>query len=213
VDYEREKGRIAGHRTKRLRAVEFARSMISILAHARKKVPDRNGQGASNLALANWLNANNYKTIKGKVWRSETVSRLFDCHIGWITEIEAEYRLSSAVRAAVLRQRDVNTREQRLQFIGDIEAIREMNFKEARKLAADLSGKPYREEPVPPAIGAVFPQSRSEVKERETTHRIRPAVMNIRRRRVRQETHLSLPLWDNQIASDFPTSSKSRKTD
>ena len=152
MDYEREKGRIKGHRTTRKKAIEFAKLMVPHLAKAREEVSDRGGEGHSNQALANWLNARNHKTIYNAIWRSESISRLFDSHIGWLEEIEKEYATALEMRRSILANERYERREERLAELADIEAVRERDIIEIRKLSAALTGKKYVETAVPAPI-------------------------------------------------------------
>jgi hypothetical protein len=156
MDYEREKGRIRGHKTSRLKAVEFAKTMIPILAKARIEMPNPSGEGPPKLALAKWLNENNYKTARGKTWRSETVFRLLDTHIGMISSIENEYEIGrEALMFAVMHKR-YELRDLVISELSEIEKMRESQIIEMWKIQAALNGFKYTDREVPPPINRVF---------------------------------------------------------
>ena len=152
MDYERDKGRAIGHRTTRLAAIEFAQKMVPILAQARLEVPNRDADGPSNLAIIQWLNNNGYIAPRGGAWWPATISRLFDCHVGWIDEIEKEYARLCDIRRAVLQDRGADQKARRLADLGDLEHNRENEILAAHRLAAALKGVPcsIRVAPPPP---------------------------------------------------------------
>jgi hypothetical protein len=167
MDYEREKGRINGHRTARRKAIEFAKIMVPILAIAREEVSDRDGEGHSKLGLAKWLNANNYKTINKKTWRSESVFRLLDSHIGWLEEIDREYENFFQLRKTALEDQNLERQTERLAELGDIEALRESQIIEVQKLKAALRGHKYVEETVHPPLPPMLVRKREARSRRE----------------------------------------------
>jgi hypothetical protein len=87
---ERERGRIIGLRQRRLATAEWAASFVPLLAEARRELPIYADTGEpSQDAYARWLTENGILTRRQKkIWRSESVRRLFDIHIGLIDEAE-----------------------------------------------------------------------------------------------------------------------------
>lgn len=152
MDEEREKGRIAGLRTRRLATAAWASTLIPVLDQARKELPDQDGGGPALLAYARWLNQRDYKTRRRKTWRAETVSRLFEIHISLIEEAEKEFKLASAVIDSKLQYAKPQDREALVAERTNIENERVYSIIEARKLVADLKGQSYVDEPVPPPI-------------------------------------------------------------
>lgn len=80
--------RVETLRARRIEAVNYARTMISIIQGACDEI----GAAASWRAFADWLNERNYKTVKGKVWRAETVSHLLMVDAFLIRQLEAEHQ-------------------------------------------------------------------------------------------------------------------------
>lgn len=160
MDYEREAGRIKGHRTTRLMAVNFAKKMVPVLEQARKEVPGRNGEPASMKGLADWLNRQKIPTRRGKTWRSETVSRLLDSPIAWTEEIEKEYVILAGARAQILKNKNSERREEKISELADIEQQRESSIVEMQKLSAALRDRPYVENTIPPPLSSSLVQRR-----------------------------------------------------
>ena len=152
MDYQKEKGRINGLRTRREKSRDFALSMVPVLREARKHLPDRGGEGPSRRGLAGWLNDNGFKSVQGGNFAPETISRLYDIHIGMIEEAEEEYRIGFEAREYALNDPEVQDRDRIISELADIEESREVAIAEARRLSAELQGKIYRYEPAPPSL-------------------------------------------------------------
>lgn len=57
---------------------EHARAMVKPLQQARRELTGGLKRAVSLREYADWLNRNDHKTSRGKVWRAQTVSRLLD---------------------------------------------------------------------------------------------------------------------------------------
>lgn len=78
MDEDREKGRIASLKVRRIAMTEHARAMVEPMRQARRELTGGLKRTVSLREYADWLNRNDYKTSRGKVWRAQTVSRLLD---------------------------------------------------------------------------------------------------------------------------------------
>ncbi len=97
MDEDRERGRIASTATKRKAAVEHAKL---ILPHVRAAIAEarRTDRGDSLRAIATWLNDRDHKTLKGRNFRAQTVSRLLYQTEDYIrTAAEFEYGQEVAI--------------------------------------------------------------------------------------------------------------------
>ena len=98
MDEERERGRIASLRVRRQAVLSHAQEMLPVVRRARS-------EGASTYrAVADWLNARDYKTPRGKVWRHQTVWNLFHVEFGQIEQAEEERDRAVAVIDYKMRQ-------------------------------------------------------------------------------------------------------------
>jgi hypothetical protein len=194
MDYEREKGRILGHRRKRLEAIEFARKMVPILAKARREIPWEKGKAPSNNKIMHWLNGEalltdgpRFPTQYGGKWHPQTLTRLLDCHFGGITEVENEYDIAFEV-VSYLRSTPVyRGRKEILEELGDIEATRAAGIKELVRLAADLRGEAYVEEPIPPPLKKLKSRGRAELMA-DAAARIMPRGIDAKKIRQKKTT-------------------------
>lgn len=137
MDEERERGRVAGLSVRRAKRVEHVRSMIEPLEQARRELPVRDNGERSLTDYARWLNQHDYKTVAGKVWRAQTVDRLFDI-TGLVDEAEAVfYRQSAILTWKINQQIDVEASRAEL---ANMMAERDRNIAEARQLGRALRG-------------------------------------------------------------------------
>lgn len=169
---ERERGRIIGLGKRRLETAAWAATFIPLLAEARLELPEYAGRGEpSRQAYANWLNhpSREIPSRKKGKWSSETMGRLFDIHIGLIDEAEQEFDIAIAIirfkwkhadpdiRAA-LADEEVAARQERAQNIND-----------AYRLSAELRGRTYVDQDIPPRIQVVSSARKKRSKANEPT--------------------------------------------
>ena len=97
---EQERGRITAIRNRRRKAVEHALSMVPVIRQARAEL------GKPTLrAFADWLNERDYKTVRDKVWRAQTVSNLLSVDELVIRSAEDEHKRERAIEEALYRRR------------------------------------------------------------------------------------------------------------
>lgn len=137
MDEERERGRVAGLSVRRAGRIEHAQSMVEPLALARRELPVQDHGEPSLTDYARWLNQHDHKTVRGKVWRAQTVDRLFDV-TGLVDEAEAVfYRQSAILTWKIKQQIDVDASRAEL---ATVMAERDRNIAEARQLGRALRG-------------------------------------------------------------------------
>jgi hypothetical protein len=97
MDEDREKGRIVSLTVRRQAMTAHARSMVEPMQQARREITGGLKRPVSLREYADWLNRNDHKTARGKVWRAQTVSRLFDIDNAIREQANAERKRSLAV--------------------------------------------------------------------------------------------------------------------
>jgi len=194
MDYEREKGRILGHRRKRLEAIDFARKMLPVLSKAREEIPWKNGEPPCNNQIMHWLNGDalltegpRFPTQNGGKWHPQTVTRLMDCHFGGIAEVENEYDIAFDVISYLRSNPVYRGRTEILEELGDIEEKRASQIKELMRLAADLRGQPYVEQPIPPPLKRLKSRGRAELMA-DAAARIMPREIRAKKIRPKKTT-------------------------
>ena len=148
---ERERGRIAGLRTRRLRMAERARALVPTLEQARRELPEKGETGQpSDSDVARWLNSHHYLNDNGKSWRPQTVARLFDTHISLIDGANSDLKAI----LEIIRYKSTISRRDFLEGLREEEKYERKQHREqivdAYRLAADLRGLPFSETDVPP---------------------------------------------------------------
>jgi len=98
---EQERSRITAIRNRRIKAVESALLLVPVVEQARAEL----GRDITLRALADWLNARNYKTTKNKVWRAQTVSNLLSVDDLLIRDCEADHARVIAVESELCKRR------------------------------------------------------------------------------------------------------------
>jgi len=93
---DRERGQIISTRVKRQRAFEHAKAMLPHIQQAQVEISS-DGQSITLRRIADWLNARNLKTQRGKVFRPQTVDTLLNPEIGQTKAAEAEYGRELAI--------------------------------------------------------------------------------------------------------------------
>lgn len=148
---ERERGRIIGLRQRRLATAEWAASFVPLFAEARRELPIYADTGEpSQDAYARWLTENGILTRRQKkIWRSESVRRLFDIHIGLIDEAEREFEIAMAIVRFKMRYADPAARKTLATEEEKVTNERASAVRDALRLAADLRGQTYEDRPVP----------------------------------------------------------------
>ncbi|MCC4234855.1 hypothetical protein LL253_19470 [Sphingobium soli] len=148
---ERERGRIIGLRQRRLATAEWAASFVPLLAEARRELPIYADTGEpSQDAYARWLTENGILTRRQKkIWRSESVRRLFDIHIGLIDEAEREFEIAMAIVRFKMGYADPAARKALATEEETATNERASAIRDALRLAADLRGQTYEDRPVP----------------------------------------------------------------
>lgn len=148
---ERERGRIIGLRQRRLATAEWAASFVPLLAEARRELPIYADTGEpSQDAYARWLTKSGVLTRRRKkIWRSETVRRLFDVHIGLIDEAEREFEIAMRIVRFKMRYADPAARKAVATEEETATNERASAIRDALRLAADLRGRPYDDQPIP----------------------------------------------------------------
>lgn len=165
---ERERGRIIGLRKRRLETAAWAATFVSLLAEARCELPEYAGRGEpSRQAYADWLNHPHRKVPsrnkKGK-WSSETVGRLFDIHIGLIDEAEQEFDIAIAIVRFKWRHAGPEAREALTEEEAAVRQDRARQINDAYRLSADLRGRPYADQQIPPRLQMVSPAHKKRPK-------------------------------------------------
>lgn len=148
---ERERGRIIGLRQRRLATAEWAASFVPLFAEARRELPIYADTGEpSQDAYARWLTENGILTRRQKkIWRSESVRRLFDIHIGLIDEAEREFEIAMAIVRFKMRYADHAARKALAAEEETATNERASAIRDALRLAAALRGQTYEDRPVP----------------------------------------------------------------
>ncbi len=148
---ERERGRIIGLKQRRLATAEWAASFVPLLAEARRELPIYADTGEpSQDAYARWLTENGILTRRQKkIWRSESVRRLFDIHIGLIDEAEREFEIAMAIVRFKMRYADPAARKALATEEEEATNERASAIRDALRLSADLRGHTYEDRPVP----------------------------------------------------------------
>jgi hypothetical protein len=90
MDEERELGRVRGLESKRAAILNRVRRLTPIVHRARHDMRNREIDDANMSAMARWLTAAGIETPRfddgdeptGSVWKSETVKRLYNFHVG-----------------------------------------------------------------------------------------------------------------------------------
>ena len=178
MDHEREQGRLAGLKSRRLETAEWARSFISLLEQARADFREEYNYKPSCKAYADWLNDEEIPTRRDGKWASETVKRLFNIHLGLIDGIETEFDIEIAINRFRRKTADPAGRAKLLEREVDALKDRARQINEANRLSADLQGHPYEDVENPPVLGPVG-------KQREA----RDKLNAIRERRMAAEAH------------------------
>lgn len=97
---EQERGRVTAIRNRRRKAVEHALSMAPVLRRARFELDK-----STLRALADWLNERDYKTVKGKVWRAQTVSNLLSVDDLIVRSAEDEHKREVEIEKTLFRRK------------------------------------------------------------------------------------------------------------
>lgn len=162
---ERERGRIIGLRKRRLETAGWAATFIPLLAEARCELPEYAGRGEpSRQAYANWLNHPSRKVPQRRKgdWTSESVRRLFDIHIGLIDEAEQEFDIAIAIIRFKWKHADPDIRTALADEEVTVRRDRAQNINDAYRLSADLRGRTYFDQDIPPRIQVVSSSARKK---------------------------------------------------
>lgn len=181
MDCERERGRLAGLKSRRLETAEWARSFISLLEQARTDFREEFNFKPSCKAYADWLNDERREipTRRGGKWASETVKRLFNIHLGLIDGIETEFDIEIAINRFRRKTADAAGRAKLLDREVDALKDRARKINDANRLSAELQGHRYEDVENPPVLRPVG-------KQREA----RDKLYAISRRRKATEDHV-----------------------
>lgn len=92
--------RVEALQKRQLQSVSYTKLMVPVIEQAGEEL----GAAASLRAYADWLNKNGHKTLKGKVWRSQTVSELLAIDALLIRQAEAEHERTVELAKLLLDQ-------------------------------------------------------------------------------------------------------------
>jgi len=143
MDYEREKGRKAGALVRQRKAVAFAKEMIPAFELAREA-------GAITLrGFADWLNQNDYKTVKGKNWRAQSVSSIRDVDVQARAIAQTEFEIADKDLVRVWRNVLPSDHKRKAEIKTQMRVLRAK--RDAEWEAANSLGRAVRGEPQPTA--------------------------------------------------------------
>lgn len=97
---EQERGRVTAIKNRRKKAVENALKMVPAIKQAYAEL-----SRPTLRELADWLNLRDYKTVKGKTWRAQTVSNLLSVDDLIIRNAEAEHDRERAIEMELCLRR------------------------------------------------------------------------------------------------------------
>ena len=148
---ERERGRINGLAKKRATLAKFAATLKPAFAQARVQYYSlRKDRDITLTAYAEYLNAEGWRSRKGKAFTAETISRLFQIHIGQIDKAEREFDKELEIYRFKVK---LNLEPQQAQRdLADAQIKRIEAIEEAFKLEADLKGEVYRRREIKPRL-------------------------------------------------------------
>ncbi|MBB5712978.1 hypothetical protein [Sphingomonas xinjiangensis] len=155
---ERERGRIIGLRKRRLETAAWAATFIPLLAEARLELPEYAGRGEpSRQAYSNWLNhpSREIPSRNKGSWKSETIGRLFDIHIGLIDEAEQEFDIAIAIIRFKWKHADAEARKALADEEARVRDDRAKDINDAYRLSAHLRGRTYVDQDIPPRLQIV----------------------------------------------------------
>jgi hypothetical protein len=155
---ERERGRIIGLRKRRIETAAWAATFIPLLAEARLELPEYAGRGEpSRQAYANWLNhpSRSIPSRNKGSWKSESVGRLFDIHIGLIDEAEQEFDIAIAIIQFKWKHADAETRKALANEEARVREDRARDINDAYRLSAHLRGRIYADQDIPARLQIV----------------------------------------------------------
>lgn len=101
MDDERARGRARSLAARRAKAFAHAQAMLPVIEQARTEETQRSGDWTYR-SLADWLNARDHKTLRGKAWRHQSVWELLHIEHGQIdqAQIERDEKLAVLRRGA-----------------------------------------------------------------------------------------------------------------
>jgi len=120
LNEDREKGRIAGWAKKRREAYDFTIRLLPMLRQARIELSDPTKE-ISLRAIADWLNAREMKSIKGKRFHAPTIDRILG-HSGEHLRKFAKYEHDRA--AAIVKFKKLPDQQERLDALAQTLADR-----------------------------------------------------------------------------------------
>lgn len=147
---ERERGRIAGLKTRRLKTAAWATKLIPAFQQARLELLIRETTGEPNLSgYARWMNQHGYPAREGGDWTAEGISRVFDIQIGLIAQADKEFDIAMSIISYKQLRGNAQTRAGLQAEEQDARAQHAEAIKDARRLSAALRGREYVDEVIP----------------------------------------------------------------
>ena len=145
MDEERAWGQVQSLRVRREKALAYAQEMLPLLKRAR-------AEGASTYReLADWLNAREYKTVRDKGWRHQTVWQLLHIDYAQIEQAEDDRKIEMARLARETRRLSPDDRERAKESTSERRREIERQFrdavKNANRIGAALRGEERHVEP------------------------------------------------------------------
>ena len=199
MDYEREKGRIAGLKTRRRKTADWAMALLPFLEQARAEIRPKEGCAIPHSTYAKWLNDAGHRAREGGPFHPPTISRLFDIHIGLIDDVEQAFDIEYAI-ADWHRKR--GSPEQRNSFSANVNRAQQERIegiKAARLLSGLLRGEPLPEQEIPPRFVPKIVQQRPPRRPMPPTARIRepePKKPDLARAISTSDEQGELPFWE-----------------
>lgn len=90
MDDERERGRVASWRARLDRTIAFAETLLPTFSQMHREARP------TLRSYADWLNERDFKNENGRVWRSETVARMFSLDLRARDLIEKQHNRETA---------------------------------------------------------------------------------------------------------------------
>lgn len=159
-------------RIRRLETAEWASSFIPLLAEARRVLPEYAGTGEpSRQAYANWLNRKKMPSRQNGRWQSESIGRLFDIHIGLIDEAEQEFDIAIGIIRFKWQYADAEARKALAEEEIAVREYRAQQINDAYRLSAELRGRSYTDQDIPPRLLAASPARQRPISARRKKKR------------------------------------------